>query len=543
MITQDLQLSQDGGRADSIGIQLQYSLPSNLRELTVNLPSVVGIDSASGFSYSGSEYHWDGRTANPWLTGRYNPTQTAAGGYQAVDKGNWAIISKPGGGISLSWQYQGQSPSLREQYSVNGTGVIANDGAIAYLGEYEEYKRWSANEKFRLIVPAVANPRHSTDEILDNVATASETLSIGPYTDEVLMIAAPAHLSNWGPSGTQFGDEGFWTLDQAQIPHPNNTWVHEYIHTRQDFYRDSSLRWLIEGTAQYYAAWAGVDQDYIDFDRFYGAISNTPDPGAVLANPRTWATEQTKYSKGVVVTTALAAEIHQRTNGGVQLGDVMHELATGSGTDRLTMNDFRSAVRAKGLNLSEWIDAYIEGRDLPSPPNDPTVYGLPAESPTSTSPISTDTEPESEPEEDEEEDGGEILADPEPELEEDEDEDDGEILTEPDPEPEEDEDDTDEVDEPTPDPPTEEEPETEPPVEPIHITGECPVCAADVDVDKEYCNACGTALQRECHVCGGQAPGQEYCPECGTQLIVRCDLCGHEQSATHPYCDSCGTDL
>ncbi|MFO7925593.1 MAG: double zinc ribbon domain-containing protein [Halobacteriota archaeon] len=342
----------------------------------------------------------------------------------------------------------------------------------------------------------------------------SRTLDIGPRNNEVLMIAAPSRESNWGPTGTQFGDEGFWVLDRTKLAHPNNTWIHEYVHTRQNFEWDESLLWLIEGTANYFAAWAGVTLGLIDFEWFYSHLTRTPDPDAILSDPETWASYQTKYTKGAVVTTALAAELLERSNGRVDLMDLIRGMCESESDNQLSIRALRSYfVRKNVPDLSAWLERYVNGTELPHPPNDPDAYAF-------DSTIEDSTNRDSTTETDDEDESGTA---PEPEN------GDETIVTDSEEEPRD-----DEIDSP---------PEIHTPEEPDISDADCPICGASVDDDENFCNSCGTAIQRECFVCGGQAPGQEFCPVCGTELVIACEVCGHKQSSDTTYCGRCGTEL
>jgi hypothetical protein len=511
-ITHHTSLTREEARQHSIGVELRFELPAAVTEFTVNLPSDIEVRSTNGCTVSGSQVEWDQQLAELSIAGRYDPSQTSMGGFQALDTGGWAVVSQPTGPISTQWQYTGSDIDYESTYDVDGPGAISSDGAIAYLGPHDAYSEETPDERFRLIVPAVARLEHDPSAILASLSHASQALDIGPHNGTVLIIAAPSRESNWGPTGTQFGDEGFWALDRTRLDHPNNTWLHEYVHTRQDFTYDESLAWLVEGSANYFAALLTLRQGLIDFDRFQTPFSNRVDSGAVLSNPGTWSNQRTKYVKGAVVTAALDAELRRRSNGQTELGDVLWTMAK-TDQDDLGVADLRSLLRTqRGIDLSDWLDEYVAGPSLPEVPHDPDAFGLTVESPPRKPPSTTAP-----------------VDDPDPV-----DEDDPPSAVDPDPVPE-----TDPEAEPEAEP--EDEGTTSTP--PAPDSGTCPVCETDVDSDETFCHSCGSALQRTCHVCGGQAPGQEYCPICGTELVSACTVCGYKQRADHTYCQKCGTEL
>lgn len=513
-INQRMILSRDGGRENSIGITLKYSFPPDVTSLRVQLPPSIDVTESDGFQLHGSKLTWDKRTTSPSMTGRYDPSLFSMGGVQAIDRGEWAVVTQPAGGPGINWSYSGPEISYKPSYEIDGTGVISSDGAIAYLGAYEQYTRKTHSEWLKLILPNASTLAHEPKEILDCIEAASGTLEIGPYNDEVLMIAAPSSKSNWGPTGTQFGEEGFWALDQTILSHPNNTWIHEYIHTRQNFDWDESLLWFIEGTATYLAAWVGVNQKLIDFDWFYSYLTGTTDPNATLSDPDTWASYQTKYTKGTVVTTALAAEILRLSDRQLNLMDIVREMSAIKSDEQLSVRSLQSYFEKQNIpELSAWLDRYVNSTEIPHPPNDSDAYAFDTT-------IEKDNTIDSVVKADDKE--TELDTDPEPTK----DDETGGADSE-DKKPQ--DDDYEEV-------------QDNPEVTDIPLN-DCPVCGVSVDNDDKFCDNCGTEIQRECFVCGGQAPGQEFCPICGTKLIITCTVCGHKQKSHITYCEKCGTEL
>lgn len=264
----------------------------------------------------------------------------------------------------------------------------------------------------------------------------------------------------------------------------------------------------------------GVEQARIDVERFHNYITGTTDPDEILADPSTWETSQTKYTKGTTVTAAFAAELRNRTNGEVELMGVLRRLCRQD--EGLSYADFRSLVSGMDVpRITGWLDRYVAGSRLPAPPRDPTLYGFNADgacassesngSPNDSNSSSTDTDAEhpmdGDPESNQEGDGSAV----------------------------ENETDSDATEDDAGRDEASQSDETD--VE----DGACPVCGATVDEESTYCGHCGTAIRRTCFVCDSQAPGQEYCPTCGTELVTDCAVCGHTQRADSTYCEKCRT--
>lgn len=528
-IIQEMVFSLDRSTSGAIDFQLAYEMIGSVVDFTVALPDDIAIQQSRGFSASGSSWSWDGTTESPVLHGGYHTSSDQTVGAQYVDAGEWAIVNAPS--RVASWQYQGSGElEFVETYRVDGPGIASSDGAVVFLGAHETYQDQAAGQQFTLAVPQAANLAVEPAAIFDAVAPAARYLDVGGYRDDVLMIAAPSAKAEWGPLGTQAGDSGFWTLDSCPLDRPNTTWIHEYVHTRQEPQMESSMRWFLEGTTCYYATLCSMQRGDVGFDVGQSFLATESDRHATLSDPGTWSSPQTKYTKGRRAVAALDCEIRRHTDGEADFRTVWRYL--NETFETADIDAFRAALAETipdSDSLLAWIDRYIDGNDLPPVPSDPAAFGL--EGDTDDHPERGESTPPDEPDPEEPEP---VPEEPEtgPATGDDEVEPEG---TSPIEEPEEpDEGESEEPEEPA----GEDEPE-----EPDESEQGCPICGAEIEGDTDYCPVCGTHIARTCHVCGTDAPGQEYCPECGTQLVQTCDICDTRLSGTDEYCPTCGTEV
>ncbi|WP_191967169.1 MULTISPECIES: zinc ribbon domain-containing protein [Haloferax] len=452
-----------------------------------------------------------------------NTDQTSSGGYDFVDTGEWAIFKCPP--LNWSWQYSGRKFDFSKSYDVRQEGIISSDGNIVYLGPYSEKRFRAGGQLFRLAIPEPASLQASISDVRSSLSFAARNLDVGGKNDEVVVVAAPSSV-DWGWGGLQSGANGFWAVDTSRVDNANNTWVHEYVHTRQEWQRHESTDWLVEGTTNYYAALLTLRQGHISFSRFHQYLMTDHDRGSVLVDKSQWTSPNAFYSKGRRVLAALDAEIRVETDGNYSFEDVFEAINATEGS--FTHGDLRQTIRqAVGLNLDDWLAKYVESSAVPVVPDDESLF-VDEAPPTPPEPESEEPEteePESDPEEPES---------VEPEVE------------EPESDPEEPESEELEVEEPESDPeePESVEPEVEEPEsEPEDQTDECPVCESPVGTDDEFCTTCGTALDRQCPVCGRDVTDEPYCRECGTEIQETCGLCGHRVHSSDRYCPNCGTDL
>jgi hypothetical protein len=549
-IVQQMVFSRKRATSGEIRFELEYELDDSVVELRVTLPENIEIERATGFTAAGDEWRWESGPTDPVLTGTYHTNTTRSNGARYVDAGEWAIIKPPT--HAASWRYRGrESLDFVETYEVADTGIASSNGALVLLGDHEQRHHSALGQRYTLTIPQAAELAVDPEEIFAAITDAADYLDVGESPEDILLVAAPSEQAEWGPLGTQTGDDGIWALDRCLLDRPNTTWIHEYVHTRQAPRCESSMQWFVEGTACYYATLCSIRRGDVDFDTGQRFLDRTRTRDATLTEPGTWPSGQIKYVKGRRVTAALDCEIRRHTDGEEDLRTVWATL--NETFETADFGAFQTALEEAIPDpepLLAWTDRYVDGSDVPSLPTDPSAFGLgdtppgkptggaePEPSgPSATTASGAGNGPEgSEPtaEGDSEAEGldpeepGSTGPD-EPGSTEQETADPG--TTEPG------------ESEPETEAPESPEPEPDGPEEPAggDVDGACPVCGEQTD--ETYCPVCGTHIDRTCHVCGTDAPGQAYCPECGTELVRTCDVCGAQFSGDEQYCSRCGTE-
>jgi len=318
-MTQRLSLTPD--RPGSIGVTVSYSVPDSLTTLRTEMPEDATVTGTRGFAPNGSVHEWDEETESPSVTYSFAVNETrevtgpegADGRYLFVDAGEWALFKRPP--VSTTWGWRGGEPvELSRSVETAGPGV-AGDWMV-YLGQADTRERSAHGQQFRLVVPDRASLSEAPDEILDSLTTASNQLRVGDRDDTVVAFAAPTTAVEWGVRGLQYGEADMWIRDAEELDTVENTWLHEYVHTRQDYETTAATRWSVEGMATYYGAHLAVQQGRAplsDLGPFLGRGEAPPQSGAVLATPSTWA-NAANYWKGSLVAGDLDRRIRIATD-------------------------------------------------------------------------------------------------------------------------------------------------------------------------------------------------------------------------------------
>ncbi|WP_256403847.1 CARDB domain-containing protein [Halorubrum salinum] len=356
-----------------IVVTLQYSVPTDVVDVQTRVPPRATVTATDGFiQRDGREYRWDRQTATPTLTYRLSVNETldftgpiaGNGDYTFVDRGDWALMRVPATATGWSWT-GGGTVGLSRETTTAGPGAVGD--SMAYLGEHREVTRTANGQTFRLIIPARAELAESPTRILDSMAAASHTLQVGDRDETVFMIAAPTESTRWGVRGLQTGDSDVWVRDSERLDTADNTWLHEYVHTRQGYTASTDVRWFTEASATYYAALLTLQQDRIGFQAFRDRLAlgtRTPDRSAVLADPTTWDTIA-PYTKGALVAGELDRQTRQTTAQTQSLQDVLSRMNTQNAP--VTGSEFREMVRQIGGDDTVTLtDRYTSTREIPS---------------------------------------------------------------------------------------------------------------------------------------------------------------------------------
>jgi len=339
-------------RPGTVNVTRRVEIPRNVESLRTTMPEGATVTGTSGgFASVGDRaYEWDGGSREASISYRLavNRTGTKAGPegadgrYLFVDVGEWGLFQRPQAPVQA--RYRGSLDFQRET-AVDGPGVAGE--WLIYVGAAEQATRRAHGQTFRLVEPATADLVESREDIFASVTDASDALRVGDRDSEVLMVAAPASV-DWAVEGLQVGESDLYVTADERVDEANNVWVHEYVHSRQDFPTTAETRWTGEATATYYAALLTLEQDRIGFEEFRRVLASGADgrdADAVLADPSTWG-RAANYRKGALVAGDLDRWLREATDSQSDLQAVVRRLNERRAD--ATAEDFVGIVRDVG---------------------------------------------------------------------------------------------------------------------------------------------------------------------------------------------------
>ncbi|PSP20208.1 hypothetical protein BRC62_00460, partial [Halobacteriales archaeon QH_10_67_13] len=338
----------------------EYRLPDRLESLEVTLPAEAAVQSRIGFeAVDDRTYAWDGETDGPRLRYRLPANETvspdgpiaAPGSLLFADTGDWAVVRQPRDGHEWSWRGEDVRVVL-DRTTTARQGAVGDQ--TAYLGPYDRYTNDSHGQRFELVVPEAATLEEAPTDIFASLGAAADRLRVGDRDEQVLAIAAPTQGVEWGVRGLQTGESDMWVRDVEPLADPDNVWIHEYVHTRQDYDLAANLQWFTEASATYYAALATFEQDRISFERFRDLLARgerSIHADSVLADPDSWQ-RNANYHVGALVSGELDRRLRVATDRERSLQTVLSRLNAASET--VSAARFRSIVAdAAGETVKE----------------------------------------------------------------------------------------------------------------------------------------------------------------------------------------------
>ncbi|PSQ20000.1 hypothetical protein BRD04_09380 [Halobacteriales archaeon QS_9_67_17] len=355
-------------KAGSVLITFRYEIPDSVTELEIQglTSSDVTAISTDGFARDGERYVWDGETTPPTITAVVSVPDGSSRlpfGQSSVDTGSWAVVERHSTGIS--GRFRGTEPTIERETAVAGSGVAGD--RLAYLGAYETESQVVDGQRIRLVLPAATSDVRS-DRALQRLTSARKRFDGETASDTVYAIPLPASVDT--AAGGHAAGNAFWIAENGRNA-GTTTWVHEYIHTQQQFAPFDSTIWFTEGTADYYGNLYGYYDGRISFDQFRGEVATTDDAEVVLADVS--APRQGAYTKGERVAAALDLRIRAATDDERTLRAVIQRLNAQGG--QVTNADIEQAAEAvSGEQLDGWFDRYVTGVATPEVPEDRDAY-------------------------------------------------------------------------------------------------------------------------------------------------------------------------
>jgi hypothetical protein len=300
----------------------------------------------------------DGRTSASVVVA-VDGRSTAGPRYFGAD--DWALTRVPY--VMARWSLVGSDESrhvrpLGDAYGALSDGESATFGdRYALVGSQTADQYRIGDQRVALVRPTGTQVAAGTERVVASLRAANDQLRVGDRDGSVTLFALPDPARRGGESFPA-RDES-WVRADSPVNSANNVWIHEYVHTRQDFRLDTDMAWFREASAEYYAARLTHEQGRIS-EREMVAHLDGEGVEAPLTDPDAWASDRTPYTKGARVLALLDRHIRQSTDGERTLQDVFRKMNAHDGP--VTYADFKDIVAVTaGHSMDGWLDRYVAG--------------------------------------------------------------------------------------------------------------------------------------------------------------------------------------
>jgi hypothetical protein len=384
-VVQTVEYSLLPNASGRISMTLSYEPEESVTSLVTYGAGSRSFVESSGFAERrNGRWVWTGETATPSLTFEVtvNGSGPTFGGLGWVDAGDWALANPQTAfayrNDSREWHYSWQDTQrIDRRTDIDGPGVAGS--SMVYLGTHETRTVNISGGELRVVEPTAANTSN-VDRGVVSVRRASEQFDVGARDRRVTVFVGPPPLREGGLAVGEHNDsQDVWVSDRSRVAPPENTWVHEYVHTRQAFDLAPGMDWFREASATYYAGVLSVRQglDGRDgFEAFLTRLGTNSSSDVVLTNRSDWQSSYTPYSRGTRTLAALDGRIRNDTGGNRTLEDVFARMNRHNGT--VTYDEFDRIVgNVSGSDHGEWLDSHVAGPAPVTAPTDPFVYTAP----------------------------------------------------------------------------------------------------------------------------------------------------------------------
>ncbi len=359
----------------SVTVTVTYDPSSDVRQFVTAPVEGAQVRSVDGLvrneEDNGWRYEWDGTTPEPTITYTVGNSTRSNWGLDAVDVGDWALVKPDPPRAAFysrsdeQWVYSYEDPDDRITAETSASTDYHFAGRYLFLGDHEVRRVSRDGVTVTAVVPGAADLAVPAADTIDLVFHASR-LDVGARDESVTMFYAPTPLAQFGLSD---GDAAFW----VGATRSDSIYIHEYVHTRQDYTPAPSMEWFDEASADYFEFRLYLETNESTYDGFYRTMNRSVE-GVVLSNPETYGSENIgDYVEGRRLLAALDHKIRTATDKRRSLADVVRRM--NDHEDELTYDEFVAIVEdVSGENLGPWLDRYVTTDASPEVPDDPYVY-------------------------------------------------------------------------------------------------------------------------------------------------------------------------
>jgi len=296
--------------------RITFDIPANRTSgIQFELPEQAALVAKTGFESKQGVWNWNKSTRTPSAVIDTNGTSSASLRVRGP------LVQFP----------HGEEWLLAPSVNLNGKNISvrpATAGAIGeqylYLGPVSVHRNTVGCQEQIYIEPAAAPENSATPPaVLDLLNESARRLDVGAADATVRIFASPTIPEGEHPGWASKNE--FVAPAQFHVDHVGRgeIWIHEYVHTRQDFQATRGLQWITEGSAEYLGRRLQMELGLIsprEYDVLMSQYQHVPNTSSLNRAPPT---SNRSYHWGAAV---LSQVDRQLTGQNASVGDLLKTL-------------------------------------------------------------------------------------------------------------------------------------------------------------------------------------------------------------------------
>jgi len=300
-------------RVNDSQLRVSYEVANqsaSLEQFAIKLQTGATLVNQTGFEGStfGSGEYWNPDAEKHELVYQMESTQTGDHQVNYPSDDNWMFAATP------------QHYGARVDLTAEPEGYIG--GNTLYLGEYSTEHAKAGCQEFVAIIPETVRFGGVSNR-LEELTTAARSLPVGHQYRTVRIFVSPEQPGDTLGFVSEWENEIVVVDRTVQIP-TSTLWIHEYVHTVQDFRAQPDMWWFSEASAEYLSFRIAVESGYIspiEHDYLLGRGAQNFNQ-SMITSPQ----GNVAYQRGAVVLSQLELELFDTYNQSVV--DMVREMNT-----------------------------------------------------------------------------------------------------------------------------------------------------------------------------------------------------------------------
>lgn len=301
-------------------VNISYDIDEDDQSFTLDMPiptQTVGTSGFREYQFKSADLELNTSADEHWIAYRTDPSQI-----DDLDSEDSATqLEYPSSNDSVV----GLIPDHSRNVSIDPETAGYVGSNTIYLGEYETTSRTVGCQKLVVVEMGDSPLTFDANDRLDYMEAAARSADNGQRFETVTAFVDAKIYGEMNGVVYRFEND-IVISDPILEPHPSLVWIHEYVHTLQNYDAGEDMRWSYEGMAEYLSYKIALENDFISPLYHDSGLSNGHENSSdsdLLLNQST--REPIAYDRGSAMFSQLDQDLEKSNK---SIYDVFHWLNT-----------------------------------------------------------------------------------------------------------------------------------------------------------------------------------------------------------------------